>query len=111
MNSALRAAAVACALATAASPALAGGMVIERVGYADLDLGSEAGRAKLESRVRWAAIRVCSDYQLPAPTGLSVNRDCFQKAMDDARQKLDHAIAVRESKQRSAAESVTRSDF
>ena len=111
LNSALRAAVLACALATAASPAAATEMVIERVGYADLDLGSEAGRAELESRIRWAAIRVCSDYELPAPTGLGVNSHCFRKAMNDARQKLDRAITGQDLREKIAVGSLIRRDF
>lgn len=93
LRTAILAAVGACALATAAAAGTGEEKVVATVTYADLDLGTKAGSAKLKSRIRWAATKVCSDYQRPAPTGLEVNRRCFREAMDGALRQMDRAIA------------------
>jgi UrcA family protein len=79
---------------------------MERVGQADLDLGSIAGRAKLEQRLRWAATRVCSDYERPAPAGRLVDSRCFRATMKSAVQQMDQAIANQASKRKIGVASI-----
>ncbi len=94
LKTALGAAAIACALCTAAATAAPGQeRAVTNVGYDDLDLGTSAGRAKLQSRIHWAAARVCADYERPAPTGLMIDRNCFQAAKQDALRQMDQRIA------------------
>lgn len=64
----------------AASPAAASSSV--RVAYGDLDLGSAAGRAMLDQRLRRAAGDVCDNV---AVEGLAMAAACRREALVEAR--------------------------
>jgi UrcA family protein len=51
------------------------------VSYADLDLSSAAGRAKLNARIRSAADRLCAYEGVQPVQEKSERRQCFQAAM------------------------------
>ena len=94
-NTALFAAAAACAFfATEAKAAPAKEPpAMVKVSYADLDLSSKPGRGSLRGRIRWAAERVCTDYDRASPGGPLVISRCFRAAMQDALQQAERAIA------------------
>src|SRR5579862_5286090 len=67
--------------------ALAGdGMRSVKVGYADLDLSTQAGAATLYSRIRGAARQVCG-YEGSTFTDKAIWKGCFDGA-------VDHAVAI-----------------
>ena len=63
-------AATACAAATLTTPAAAADIVVApeqvtvRISYADLDLATAQGRARLEDRVAGAARSICGSFSL-----------------------------------------------
>ncbi len=79
--------------ATAVLPAAADGRFVEEslaVRYTDLDLGKEAGVAKLYGRLRNAAEQVCSSGAGPSPLFLSSSlRACVTAALDQAIANVD----------------------
>lgn len=56
-----------------------------RVSYADLDLASEAGRARLDRRIANAARGICGNYQPNDLRIFSLVRDCRADAIASAR--------------------------
>lgn len=64
----------------------------ELVSYANLDLNSIRDRQRLESLVRAAASRVCTEDNGAAPTDY-VNSRCYRSAMISARLQIDRAVA------------------
>ncbi len=68
---------------SASQPAFAG---TRMVGYADLDLTSEAGNATLDARLKSAAKAVCDLNRKDASAAdVESGRQCFAKAYADAR--------------------------
>jgi UrcA family protein len=68
-----------------------------RVGFGDLNLGSEAGKARLAQRIRAAARDLCVENIVqPLETALP-QRACFQRAMSDGNRQMTSAIAARQS--------------
>lgn len=74
-------------LFTLAVPAHAGDAPQRRVSYADLDLGSAAGRATLDGRIKRAVRDVCpaEDHALSA---LRASADCREDAMAGANTQI-----------------------
>jgi UrcA family protein len=63
------------------------------VSYADLDIGSQAGRHTLEGRVARAATRLCMDNRR-APVGEMIEqRQCLSTAVRQAAIDIDLAVA------------------
>lgn len=68
---------------TASQPAFA---ETRMVGYADLDLTTQAGNAKLDARLKRAAKKVCGVDSTTKPLReASANQQCFVKAFAEAR--------------------------
>jgi len=66
----------------------------ERVGYADLDLSSSAGTARLEARIRRAAENVCiENYVKPIATA-QLERNCFEAAVADGLSQAEPLIGA-----------------
>jgi UrcA family protein len=81
------------ALAQTAPILIQGDAPTATVSYADLDIGSTAGRKTLEGRVARAASRLCLDNRR-APIGeLVEQRHCFSTAMNGAELDIDRAVA------------------
>lgn len=84
-------------LLAAVPPALAQPAQAVQVPYGDLALGTAAGRATLEARLRGAARRVCG----PAVSGGVAERQarasCYSAALNKARPQIAHALAPRGS--------------
>ena len=56
------------------------------VGYSDLDLSTQAGRAKLDARLKAAAKDVCGMTRKDASAAeMDAARQCFAKSFADAR--------------------------
>ena len=72
-----------------------GGMPTIRVSYADLDLGSESGRAALNERIDTAAYRVC--WQAYPPSALDPHNRalCRRMTRQDATRQVDAQRALR----------------
>jgi UrcA family protein len=72
---------------SASQPAFAGTRV---VGYADLDLSTKEGQAKLDNRLRSAARQVC-DLNSPGlqRSEFESARQCYLKSLADARRARD----------------------
>ncbi len=68
---------------SASQPAFAG---TRSVGYADLDLSSDVGQAKLDARLKDAAKDVCGMKRKDASAAeMEMGRQCFVKSYADAR--------------------------
>jgi UrcA family protein len=68
---------------SASQPAFA---AARSVGYADLDLATDAGQAKLDARLKDAAKDVCGLSRKDASAAeVDAGRQCFAKAYADAR--------------------------
>jgi len=68
---------------TASQPAFA---ETRLVGYADLDLTTQAGNAKLDERLKRAAKKVCGlDGRISPLREAAANQQCFAKAFAEAR--------------------------
>lgn len=66
------------------------------VHYGDLDLATASGQAKLETRLRRAAARVCATNEDMRPlVELQAARACYDAAMDHAHQTLASAQSRR----------------
>ena len=78
------------ALASAAGPAQAETEVRHRmVGYADLDLSTATGQAKLDARLRRAAAAVCAANSSPHPlTEAMEARRCYRDALQSAQRTM-----------------------
>ncbi len=63
------------------------------VPYSDLNLGSENGVARLQSRVKYAARKICySDGRLPLAV-IAKERECYVDAMAGAEPQIADAIS------------------
>ena len=69
------------------------GYRVAYVAYADLDLGSKAGRARLETRIRIASKTVCVN-DVGNPRTPAVDAKCFQHALNATRTTTMAAIAA-----------------
>ena len=74
----IAAAIVAAALPAAATAQPPSGSIAVR--YSDLDLGTEAGRQSLESRIRGAVRRVCAHWDGPGLEERAELRRCLNEA-------------------------------
>jgi len=93
------------AAAMLSAPALAQPVIVNgaptdlpsvRVSFADLNIGSAAGRSSLERRIDVAAAHVCSDA--PARMGLDDTmsiRGCVVRAKASGRRQIDTLLAAR----------------
>lgn len=64
-----------------------------RVSYADLDLSSASGIARIHSRVRGAASDLCLE-PIKEPVGLSMMRTlCYRSAVDSGFAQVDRIVA------------------
>ena len=77
-----------------------------RVSYADLDLGSTAGRAVLEGRVRRAAARLCVDNGVRDLERQIAGRSCIAETMASAAPQVELAVAHRGRTRLAAAKAV-----
>jgi UrcA family protein len=100
-RTAILAAAAACLFGTTAVGApIKAPVIVEEVTYADLNLGSRAGRAALERRIRVAAARVCAKFDLGSDAiSRSVQRPCYLDAVESGRQQMRQVIAKRRGAQ------------
>jgi UrcA family protein len=84
-----------------AAPALAqneplvieGGLPAVAVSYADLNIGSAAGRHSLEGRVTRAASGLCLENYRQSLSEFAAQHRCFSRAMAKARIDIDLAVA------------------
>lgn len=70
---------------------------VERVSFADLNLGSERGMSAIKSRIRAAAYRVCNlghSRVDPLATQLE-GKACFRTAVSDGYSQLDQIALAR----------------
>ena len=63
------------------------------VPYTDLDLGSAAGRAKLERRIIAGARRACDESRLPSAAQQTRIAECVASARLRARSDVEQALA------------------
>ena len=93
--------AIAAAAVLMAAPALAqtepvvieGGLPTARVSYADLNIGSPAGRHALEGRVASAAAGLCLENNRESIDEYMAEHQCFAQAMAKARSDIGLAVA------------------
>jgi UrcA family protein len=84
-----------------AAPALAqnepvvieGGLPVAAVSYADLNIGSPAGRRALEGRVTRAASDLCLETFRQSLSEFAAEHRCYSLAMAKARIDIDIAVA------------------
>lgn len=62
------------------------------VSYADLNIGSAAGRATLEGRVRGAARTLCLSHVVEPLDVTLDRRRCYRGAIADAGRQIDQAV-------------------
>lgn len=70
-----------------------GGRRVAEVSYADLDLGSKAGRDRLESRLRIAAKQVCRNAAND-PWAMAEEYRCYKETLEASRSATMAAIAA-----------------
>jgi UrcA family protein len=64
------------------------------VSFGDLNLGSQTGVDRLQTRIHGAARQVCG-ISAPAPlTEIKFNRDCYKGAVASAQPGFDEAVAA-----------------
>jgi UrcA family protein len=96
---AVMAAALTGATLVAATPAFGAELVVNgaaptaRVSYADLDLASPVGVAKLERRVSASADRLCIGIGIETLTARLAGRDCRDAALASAAPQVQRAVA------------------
>ena len=83
--------ALAAAAAAIATPAAAQGDSIT-IGYGDLNLASQAGRAALDQRIDGAARQLCGEFSPLELKGMALNRACRAGVLADARAQLARVI-------------------
>lgn len=88
--------------AGAAAPAMAkhdGNRDIQTatVSYGDLNLASEAGAQKLESRIRYAARKVCGPQANRSITAMTDYRTCYKSALTSGKKAMVTLIAQAKS--------------
>jgi UrcA family protein len=100
MNSVVKITGIAALTLAAAAPA-APPIVVEgqqqptaTVSYADLDLGSAAGRARLDNRIRQAAKRLCIDDRVRDLADRLDQKSCLSFAVASARPQIEQAIVT-----------------
>ncbi|SNT01169.1 UrcA family protein [Sphingopyxis indica] len=78
------------------------------VHYSDLNLSSESGMARLDSRLRAAARQVC-DVRLDKESlrTMTAESRCFDTALEQGRQAGREIMAARQSGQQLAAQTIT----
>jgi UrcA family protein len=64
------------------------------VSYADLDLGTEAGRARLDSRIRRAAKTLCLDEGVRDLADRLDQKSCMNFAVASARPQIEQAVVT-----------------
>jgi UrcA family protein len=79
------------------------------VRYGDLDLASESGKQRLETRIKAAVRLVCGDLSNSYATKIERehNKACKAKALASARRDAERAIAQYENGTRIAAKRMT----
>jgi len=98
-------AAAAALTAAVATPALADDQRHEaQVAYADLDLTSDAGVDRLDSRIRSAVNRVCDAGASPDRIEMRWVRDCRRQTTEQVNFARDEAVRIARSGQRTAPE-------
>lgn len=78
------------------APARADTTISQRVNYADLDLTSEAGRARLQQRIRWTVRGICGANVPSEPIRVYSVRRCINEAMESAGKQVFYAVAQAE---------------
>jgi UrcA family protein len=107
------AAAVTGATLVAASPAFGAELVVNgaaptaRVSYADLDLASQAGVAKLERRVSAAADRLCVGIGIETLTARLAGQTCRDAAIASAAPQIQRAVAKYATAQAAGGQAIT----
>lgn len=105
MKASLFVAAASAASAAVISPAVAAPNLIVRtamVSYADLDLGTEAGVATLDTRIRTAVRDVCGSVTSPGLRANAEVRECRKDALASARRATVEVLAQVNSGERLA---------
>ena len=64
------------------------------VSYADLDLGTDAGRARLDSRIRRAAKQLCLDEGVRDLADRLDQKSCMNFAVASARPQIEQAVVM-----------------
>lgn len=79
------------------SPARAETLVSQKVSYADLDLSTEAGRKRLDSRIRWTIRGICGAPENTSFLGeRAAMRRCASEAFERTRGQVAYAVAQAE---------------
>ena len=66
-----------------------------KVGIADIDLASPAGRKLLNSRVRMAAARICLTTNVEPVRVRAARANCYRSAIANGARATDRAVAMR----------------
>ena len=66
-----------------------------KVGIADIDLASPAGRKLLNSRVRMAAARICLTTNVEPVKVRAARANCYRSAIANGARATDRAVAMR----------------
>ena len=66
-----------------------------KVGIADIDLASPAGRKLLNSRVRMSAAKICLTTNVEPVKVRTARRKCYRSAIADVARVTDRVVAMR----------------
>jgi UrcA family protein len=75
------------------APIVVEGLPSVTVTFADLDLSSPDGQARLNSRVRRAAEQLCIEHAARDLVRSALARHCMKTALSDAHRQMEQAIA------------------
>ena len=78
-----------------------------RVSFADLNLETEAGKARLEKRIRAVASNLCLGSPRVPIEEFMWQRKCYNSALADGLKQMDRIIAARENGSALAAAALT----
>ena len=110
-STSLAAAAVAAGVLTlglAATPVAAQPVETVLVSYADLDLGSQIGRERLDRRIAGAAEQLCGGYSPNQLRWAAAVRACQFETIADTQPRRDAAVGLRGTVRVSSADRVVR---
>jgi UrcA family protein len=68
---------------------------IERVGYSDLDLTTDAGVHRLQDRVRFAASKLCIESGVQSLPAKIAGKECFNAAYADGLDQITNVVEAR----------------
>ncbi len=71
--------------------------IVYKVGYADLNIGTNSGAVELKKRIKDSARQACEQLKKLYPTSIETDPPCVQVAIKNAMVQANRAIAAAEN--------------